>query len=238
METQRCDRNRKGTEGRWKYRGRESRQKCREELREAMEIEVKRERERGGKVVMESGGEIRSDAARARGRVPWPGSAWWAPGRRAGVGGHAGVPSQASRSKCSLQCPALPAPGAREPRPGGARGFRSLCAPGRESSGAPRCSRQGQGAHDTGQGRRSTGARARSSLPRATANPAPSAGEERKAPGQAGAAVEGGAQPRTSAPKRSRHKSAPPAPTIQWPSSPSGAPFPCSPAPVRICTHI
>lgn len=106
-------------------------------------------------------GEIRSDAARVRGRVPWPGSAWLAPGRRAEAGGHAGVPSQASRSKGSLQCPALPAPGAQKPRPRGARGFRSLCAPGRESSGASRCSQQRQGAHDTGQGRRSTGARAR-----------------------------------------------------------------------------
>lgn len=114
----------------------------------------------------------------------------------------------------------------------------SLCAPVRESSGAPRCSRQSLGVPATGQGRRSAGARARVVPARRPCQPRPKRRGGAEGARPAGTAVEGDARPRTSAPERSRHKSAPPAPAIQWPSSPSGAPLPCNPAPARICTHI
>lgn len=154
-----------------------------------------------------------------------------------GAGGHAGVPSQASRSKGSA-VPCAPAPGAREPE----AGVRSLFPDPSALWCASRAEHRGAAGKDlarpTARGGAARAPEPVSSPPCASANPAPSAGEERKAPGPAGTAMEGGARPRTSAPERSRHKSAPPAPAIQWPSSPSGAPLPCSPGPARVCTHI
>lgn len=180
--------------------------------------------------------ETRGDASRTSGLVPWPDSARRAHGRMAGAGEHASVPPQRSRSKGSLQCPALPPPALRGQYPGALAASGSLYAGGNK----PVRPAEPPAAH-TRQGRCSAGARARAVPAPRHRQPLPAlrGGVEGAPPQPAETAVEGGTRPRRSAlEERSRYKSSAPAPAPQWLCPPRGAPLPCSPAPAPICTHI